>query len=236
MTSVRPWDDPRIAQGMRRQSALRQTRLQAGAKLVGWKVGFGAPAALQKLRLTGPLVGFLLDQAFLSSGDTVSVGGWHKPVAEPEIAILLGRDVAPDADDAAARAAVAALAPAIEIADADGPMDDVEAILAGDIFQRHVILGSGDTSRAGARLDGLSGRVTRSGQAIDVPADLQANTGDLVAIVRQVAAVAAQFADGLRAGEFIIAGSVIAPLFVAPGDVVTFELSPIGTVSVNFAA
>ena len=50
MTRVPP-DDPRIAQGMRRQAKLRQQRLQAGAKRIGWKVGFGAPAAMQKLEL-----------------------------------------------------------------------------------------------------------------------------------------------------------------------------------------
>src|SRR5215510_1454561 len=138
---------------MQRQSALRAQRLQAGAKLIGWKVGFGAPAAMEKLKLTGPLVGFLLDQGMLPSGATVKVAGWHKPVAEPEIAILLGRDVAADADDTAARAAVAALAPALEIADADGPMDDVEAILASNIFQRHVIVGPRDSDRKSTRLN-----------------------------------------------------------------------------------
>ena len=221
---------------MRRQADLLRARLSAGAKLVGWKVGFGAPAALDKLRIAAPLVGFLLDTGLLPAGATVPLAGWHKPVAEPEIAVHLGRDLPAGADDATARAAIAALGPAIELADADGPMDDVEAILAGDIFQRHVIVGRHDPARAGARLDGLSGRVDRSGEAVAVPADLQANTGDLIAIVRQVAAVAAQFADGLRAGQFIIAGAVTPPLFVAPGDSVTLELAPVGTVSVAFGA
>jgi 2-keto-4-pentenoate hydratase len=227
------WNDPRIAQGMRRQSELRARRLDAGARLIGWKVGFGAPAAKERLKIESPLVGFLLDQAVLSSGATVSLRGWQKPVAEPEIAIHLGRDVAPDAPAAAARAAIAALAPAIEIADVDCPMDDVEAILAGDIFQRHVVLGSRNRSHRDA--GGLSGRVRRSDTVLDVPADLQANTGDLVDIVRHVAATAALCADGLRAGQVIIAGSVTPPLFVAPGENVTFELVPIGAVSVAFA-
>jgi len=112
----------------------------------------------------------------------------------------------------------------------------VEVILAKNIFQRHVIVGRYDNSRASARLDGLSGSVSRSGEAVAVPADLQANTGNLIAIVRQVAAVAGKFADGLRAGQFIIAGSVIPPLFVAAGETVSFDLAPIGAVSVNFAA
>jgi 2-keto-4-pentenoate hydratase len=229
-------DDPRIVQGMRRQAALRAAWAQAGAKLIGWKVGFGAPAAMEKLRISGPLIGFLLDQALLPSPARVSVGGWIKPVAEPEIAVHIGCDVPRDADRDAARAAIAALGPAIEVADVDGPNDDVEAVLAGDIFQRHVVLGPRDASRAGARLDGLAGRVTRLGRALEVPSDLEANTGRLIDIVRHVAAATAQFADGLRAGQFIIAGSIVPPLFVAAGESIAFELHPVGTVSVAFTA
>jgi 2-keto-4-pentenoate hydratase len=229
-------NDPRIAAGMRRQTALRRERIAAGARLIGWKVGFGAPAALEKLRLSSPLVGFLLDSALLPRGATVALGGWQKPVAEPEIAVHVGRDVPAGADADAVRSAIAALGPAIEIADVDAPMDDVEAILAGDIFQRHVVLGPRDPACAGARLAGVSGQVIRSGNALDVPADLEANTGRLVDIVRHVANVAAELGEGLRAGQFIIAGSVVPPLFVTAGETVTFTLSPCGTVEVGFAA
>ena len=62
------FEDPRIAAGMRRQSALRHERLASGAKLAGWKVGFGAPAAKEKLKLAAPLTGFLLDRAILHLG------------------------------------------------------------------------------------------------------------------------------------------------------------------------
>jgi len=228
------WRDPRIAEGMRLQAELRRRRAQAGAKLIGWKVGFGAPAAKQKLKIEAPLVGFLTDQALLPSGATIALGDWQKPVAEPEIAIHLGRDVPGNADRATAKAAIAALGPAIEIADVDGPLDDVCSILAGDIFQRHVIVGSADSTRAGARLTGLIGRVVRSGKEVEMPSDLEADTGDLIDIVRDVAAVTARTGDGLKAGQLIIAGSVVPPLFVAPGETLTFELHPIGAVAVSF--
>ena len=39
--------DPRIAAGMRAQRDLRARYLREGAKQIGWKVGFGAPAASQ---------------------------------------------------------------------------------------------------------------------------------------------------------------------------------------------
>ena len=56
-------NDPRIAAGMRRQFELRKQQLDAGAKQIGWKVGLGAPAALERCKLTKPVVGFLLDRA-----------------------------------------------------------------------------------------------------------------------------------------------------------------------------
>ena len=118
-------NDPRIANGMRKQFALRRERLEAGAKQIGWKVGLGAPAAQQKNKLTAPLVGFLLDRAELATGATVSLNGWTKPAAEAEIAAYIHRDIPAGADRDTVRAAIGALGPAIELADVDSAMDDV---------------------------------------------------------------------------------------------------------------
>jgi 2-keto-4-pentenoate hydratase len=229
--------DPRISNGMRAQFDLRRKRLDAGAKQVGWKVGFGAPAAMEKLKLTAPLVGFLLDSAILSDRATVSLKGWQKPVAEAEIAAYIGHDIPGNADRETVRSAITALGPAIELADIDVPMDDVQAVLSGDIFQRHVILGPRDTTRARARLDGLSARITRSGKDVPAPADLEANTGEIVGIVRHVADVAAALGDGVRAGQFIICGALTGPMFLEPGETgLDYVLDPVGSVSVKFSA
>jgi 2-keto-4-pentenoate hydratase len=228
--------DPRIAKGMRAQMELRQKLLDSGAKQIGWKVGLGAPAMQAKCGLTAPIVGFLLDRAELASGATVPLAGWKKPVAEAEIATYIGRDLHAGANRDDVRRAIAALGPAIELADVDGPMDDVQATLAGDIFQRHVILGPRDALRGGARLDGLKGRVIRSGQDVPVPADLETNIGEVVNIVRHVADVAAAVGGGLRAGQFIICGSLTAPMFLEAGESsIDFQLAPIGEISVRFS-
>jgi 2-keto-4-pentenoate hydratase len=229
--------DPRIANGLRSQMELRQKLLDGGAKQIGWKVGLGAPAMQAKCKLTAPVVGFLLDRAELASGATVSLAGWHKPVAEAEIAAYIGKDLPARADHGQVRNAIAALGPAIELADVQGAMDDVEAALAGDIFQRHVILGPRDIMRSGGRLEGLKGRVTRSGQDVPVPADLETNIGELIGIIRHVADVAGAVGGGLRAGQFIICGSLTAPMFLEAGERgVDFELTPIGGVSVRFSS
>lgn len=229
-------NDPRIGNGMRAQMELRARLLDGGAKQIGWKVGFGAPTAQTNLRLTAPLVGFLLDRALMESGTDVSLAGWQKPAAEAEIAAYIGRDLPAGASREEVRKSIAALGPAIELADIDCPMDDVQAVLSGDIFQRHVILGPRDIMRAGARLNGLKGRVTRSGQDVPVPADLETNIGEVVNIVRHVADVAAAAGGGLRAGQFIICGSLTVPMLLEPGERgVDFTLEPIGSVLVQFS-
>jgi 2-keto-4-pentenoate hydratase len=228
--------DPRIAKGMRAQMELLERQLDGGAKQIGWKVGLGAPAMQAKCGLTAPIVGFLLDRAELASGATISLAGWRKPAAEAEIAAYIGRDLPAGAGREEVRRAIAALGPAIELADVDGPMDDVQAVLAGDIFQRHVILGPRDAMRSGARLDGLKGRVSQSGRDVPVPADLEANIGEVVNIVRHVADIAAAVGGGLRAGQFIICGSLTVPMLLEPGERgIDFELSPIGAISVRFS-
>jgi 2-keto-4-pentenoate hydratase len=228
-------DDARISKGMRAQVELRKRRFNEGAHQVGWKVGFGAPAAQQNLKLTAPLVGFILDRALLPTGAKLSISHWQKPVAEAEIAAYMGQDLPAHASRDDVRKAVGAIGPAIELADIDCPMDDVEAILSGDIFQRHVVLGQRDIMRQGARLAGLKGRVTRSGNDVPVPADLETNIGDILNIVRHVADVAEAMGDKLRAGQFIICGSLTAPMFLEKDESgVDFALEPIGGISVKF--
>src|SRR5688572_10306124 len=98
----------------------------------------------------------------------------------------MGADLPTDADATTAKAAIAALGPAIELADLEFPPDDVEKILTGNIYQRHVILGAPDSSRAGARTDGLLCRVMRRGAEAARTDNPQAATGEIVGIVRHV--------------------------------------------------
>lgn len=231
-----PLDDPRIAQGMATQFRLRATRLEAGEKLIGWKAGFGAPAVLAKLKLDAALAGFMTDKGKLPSGAAVSLAGWTKPAAEPEIAIYLGRDLPGGADEATARAAIAAIGPAIELVDLKPPLNDVEAILSGNIFHRHVILGAADQSRAGADVSGLTATIVRNGEEIGSTTEVEALTGPLVAIARRIADTVAGMGETLKAGEVIIAGSLVPAIFLSSEDrSLSYALDPIGAVEVSFS-
>jgi 2-keto-4-pentenoate hydratase len=232
------WDDPRISRGMAAQLRGRRELLEAGHKPLGWKLAFGGPAAMERLHTNAPLVGFLLQSALVPSGSTLSLSNWKKPAAEPEIAVYLGKDLPANAERNTTMAAIAALGPAIEVADVDHPSDDVEGTLACNIFQRHIILGGSDSSRAGGVLSSLTCRVLRNGSEIANTSDpqaLQKLTGELIDIVRHTANLLAAFGESLQAGQIIIAGSIIPPILVEPGEEIVFNLSPIDTISIRFA-
>src|SRR5437588_10976485 len=198
------WDDPRIARGMEKQLAARRARIAAGEKPLGWKVGLGAPPAMERLKIKAPLVGFMMQKSLIPNASTISLAGWTKPVVEPEIAVHMGKDLPGAADRAATVAAIAALGPAIELADLNPPPDDVEVTLAGNVFHRHVILGPPDSSRAGAKLEGLVGHVFRRGALAAKQENVEALIGEMIGIVQHVAGTLAAYGETLGAGDVII--------------------------------
>lgn len=228
------WDDPAVAVGMARQEQLLDSRLAAGERILGWKLGFGSPTAMATLGIGAPLVGFLTSRAVLPSGSRVPIEGWVKPAVEPEIAIHMKTDLGPGSSVDQARDAVAGLSPALEIVDLDQPLDDVVAALAGDIFQRHVIVGEPDLGRAGADLTDVQISVSNRGALIGSTKDPEANTGRLLDLVVHVATWAGRMGRRLEAGQIIIAGSVIPIIFAQAGDAVDYVCHPMGSLSVSF--
>ena len=183
---------------------------------IGWKAGFGSPAALARLGLERPLVGSLYAEGALPDGARVSVGSWTRPRLEAEIAVWVG-----------AGGSIGGLGAAIELADLEFEPDDVERILAGNIFHRHVLLGPVDPTRTTAAQ--VSCRVFRDGVEVAATGEPEALTGKLVDVL---AAVAAYAGDELDEGHVVIAGAVVPPLAVEPGQRWRVELPPLGSLSV----
>jgi 2-keto-4-pentenoate hydratase len=233
---MNPWDDPRVVRGMKAQLDERRARIAAGERPLGWKVGLGAPAALQRLELRGPVVGFLMQGALLPSGGTASFAGWTRPVAECEIAVRMGCDLGGGASPAEALAATKEIAPAIELADFDPPPtpDTIDAVLAGNIYQRHVVLGA--AWRRGGGTAGLVSRLLRRGAEAARTSEPEALTGKLADIVALVANTLAAHGERLSAGDVVITGSITPPIVLERDETgLTHALDPIGAVSVGFA-
>ena len=231
---MNPWEDPRIVEGLRRQLAARNEVLRAGAGHVGWKVGFGAPSSLELMQITAPLLGYLTDTTVVDDGATFETGGWTRGVVEFEVAVWMGSDLGAGAGESEAAAAVAAVGPALEVADVDLPVgpDRISDIMAGDIFHRGVIFGARDESRAGLDITGLTAQITLDDEVFATVTELEAITGAYPWIVSTVASTLASAGERLRAGDVIITGSVIPPVSVADADRFTFELAPYDPITV----
>jgi 2-keto-4-pentenoate hydratase len=210
----------------------RRRRIEAGEASLGWKLGMGVPAAMAKLGTDAPLVGYLLTSAQVGSGETVRLDGWSTPKLEPEIAVHMGTDLAPGVSREEAEAAIAGLGVAIELVDLDPDADDPGAILAADIFQRHVLLGP---VVEGAGAAGVSARIAHNGDEAAATEDATEATGDPVELVQHVANTVGAAGETLRAGEVVICGSVVPALAVAAGDEVEVQLEPLGRLGVKFS-
>ena len=189
-----------------------------GATRIGWKIGLNVPAVQEQLGIGRSVVGHLTTASLVGAGGAHSLTGAEKPFAEPEIAIEVGPD-----------GTIAGLAPAIEVADIDRPLDDVGEIVASNIFHRAVAIGSSVELDSA---DGIEAVLSVNGER---SASADAGASDLRAIVSLVDETLRAAGESLQAGDRIIAGSLTAPARVGPGDRAEITLGPIGTLAVVFS-
>jgi 2-keto-4-pentenoate hydratase len=196
----------------------RREILAQGAEPIGWKVGFNISAAQEKLGIDAPLAGFLSSNGVLEDGAEVSLDD-GPVVIESEVAVELG----PDARS------IAALLPALEVADPPDLDQDVETILAGNIFHRAVVFGPRvETNQPGG------GRVLVNGEVEHVmaPGETSAHLEEMIEAVRKrLAAVD----EDMLPGQRIITGVLAPPHAAHPGDRVRLELDALGGVELVFA-
>lgn len=198
----------------------RRDELAGGAEHLGWKVGFGSRAGMAGLGIDRPLVGYLTSGGRLTPGSSVSVAGWTGAVIEAEIAAYVGPDLA-----------VEGWALAIELADVDFPPDDVEDIVAGNVYHRHVLFGD----RVAALPDQRGVRLLRDGDEVAATCDPDELVGDLGWVLATTASTLAAAGSALRAGDVVITGSMLPPMAVAPGQAWEASAPGLGSIAVQLA-
>jgi 2-keto-4-pentenoate hydratase len=212
--------DERIARGMKSQLGDRRRAIARDDRGLGWKLGFGTAAAMEKLGIEAPLVGYLLESNRLESGAVVGISNWGNARLEPEIVARVGED-----------GGIAAIGAAIELIDLDPSVGDPEDILAADIFQRHVMLGP---VTEGASVADVSLRLYVNGEEVAAVDDVTEATGDLDGLVAHVAKTLEAAGESLERADMVICGSIVPALEITPGDEVEVRLEPLGSLAVSF--
>jgi len=229
------YNDPRLADGYFLQRLDRAARLRGGAKLIGAKVGVNDPATQQRLRLSGPLIGFLTDASIIDGERTISLGDFTLAGVEPELAIWLRHDIGPGADVKSVAAAIERIGLCAEIIDVSGRYDDVAALVGSNIMHRGVVFSTGQAlfSENSINSSWLEAR-HNSVPAWQLP--LGFILGDPRDALRFVADALAQQGDALLSGQVIITGLLTPiPLWVKPGDKVELDAGTFGSLNLDFS-
>ena len=192
----------------------RREILAQGAEPIGWKIGFNVRETQERLGIDGALAGFL-------TTDSLIEGHWdeYPVIVESEVAVEVGDD----------GRSIAALLPALEVANPPDLDLPVEQILAGNIFHRGVVFGP----RVETREPGAARILVNGEEQHTVPAD---RTGTrLEAMIEAVATRLGDAGEELRPGDRIITGIIAPPHEASPGDTVRLELESVGGVELRFS-
>jgi 2-oxo-3-hexenedioate decarboxylase len=112
------WPEFSIEQAYRVQDLTFARRLEAGETRVGVKLGLTSVAKQQRMGVNAPFVAWLTDSMALPLGTGVPVARFIHPRVEPEIAFVMGDDLAgPGVTAAVAMRSVATVHAAFEVID-----------------------------------------------------------------------------------------------------------------------
>ena len=194
--------------------------LEAGARVIGHKIGLTSIAVQQQLGVTEPDYGTLLDTMEITDGGQIDPSSYIAPRIELELAFRLSAPLTgPGVTPEDVRKATAAVHPAIELV--DSRIADWKITLVDTIADRASSAGW-MVGEAGAPLDELDVAaidvsLVRDGEAIQ--------SGRSAAVLGAPCAAVAWLANGLgalgaslSAGDIVLSGACTRMVPIAPGE------------------
>ena len=225
-----------LDQAYRVQLGLVARRAAEGERQVGWKVGLTAAAIQRQFGFHEPVFGCLTEEGRLRTGHVFARDALIRPGFESELCLRLGAPLSGAVDAAAARRAVAAVHPALEIIETRGDLTAQIAVgIADNAQQKAFVLGPEVPLAEGMRLDAVEVRVRVNGEEV-ARGRGEAVLGDPVNSLVWLAGKLAEYGRSLRPGDHVMTGSFVRQFPLAPGDRAEAEFAGIGTVSATVAA
>src|ERR1700716_3110284 len=228
------------AEGYRIQRAVHDLLLPYFGALVGYKIGCTSPVMQQYLAIPHPCGGGVFAKGVHQSGASLSAKDFVRVGVECEIAVRLGRELAPSQAPLTADAvalAIEAYLPGIEIVDdryVDWPTIGAPTLVADDFFAAGCVLGKPLARSAAPDLLAVVGRALINGVEVGqgTGADVLGHPHNALAWLANHLATEDK---GLRAGEIVLTGSLVKTVWLNAGDKVVMELEGLGRVEVAFS-
>ncbi|HEY5882505.1 MAG TPA: fumarylacetoacetate hydrolase family protein [Nakamurella sp.] len=215
------------------QRAFVQAKLDAGDRLVGYKLGLTSRNKQRAMGVDAPLYGRVTSSMLATYGDPIPLGRFIHPRVESEIAFLLKCDVTAPATVTSVLAATDLVYGAVDVL--DSRYQDFRFTLS-DVVADNASAGAfylGPIARPQHELElNLIGCVVRVDGEVTMTAAGAAVMGHPAASVAWLANQLAADGETLKAGQLVFSGGVTAPVPVVLGGSVTFEFDGLGTIEV----
>jgi 2-keto-4-pentenoate hydratase len=235
LTDELPTLTAREAYGVQRE--MLRLRRRDGDRRLGWKVALTSAATRAELQMDEPIAGHLAASSARGEGAAVALDRFIAPGVEPQIAVVMARDlsgpgVTPFEVLRAAEGAVAALG-IVDCRYRDWKCTVADAI-ADNAFAAGLVLGG--------RLCPLAGLDLRlEGVAVEHNGRLAATAAGAATLDHPLNAVAwlanhlAGLGGGLKVGDVVLTGSLTGILRPQAGDHLRAAFTHLGPVSVRFS-
>ncbi|KTE40408.1 MULTISPECIES: 2-keto-4-pentenoate hydratase [Sphingopyxis] len=210
-------------------------RLDRGERLVGIKMGLTSRAKMRQVGVDQMAWGRLTDAMMLDEGGSLSLANFIHPRIEPEIAFLMGAPLAGRVTMVEALAAVAAVAPAMEVI--DSRYEDFKFalpdVIADNSSSSGFVIGgwndpSQDLSNLGVILE-IDGAVTEVGSSAAI-------LGHPLRSLVAAAAMVSQGGGRIEEGDIVLAGGITAAPALHGGQAIRTTIENLGSVALRVQA
>jgi 2-keto-4-pentenoate hydratase len=206
---------------------------EAGARVLGHKVGLTSAAIQAWLKVDEPDFGTLMDFMLIPQGGSVDFGRMMQPRAEGELAFVLAEDLeGPSVTAVDVLQATSFVLPAIEVIDSrilDWNLT-LEDTVADNASSGLFVLGSEPISVEQVDMQLVGMALRRRGRVVSTGAGL-ACMGNPVEAVAWLANKLSSLGQPLEAGQIILSGALGPAVPVQPGDWFEMTLGDLGQVS-----
>ncbi len=218
------------------QQALMQRRVTAGDRIVGYKAALTSAAMQAREGIDTPVLGTLLASRCHEPDRPVSLRGYLQATVEPEVGMVLARDLAgPGVTLQAAHAAIAGFTAAVEVGDIRTPgRRSLQHSICCNTFNGGAVFGASVCAPYGVdlRREGMVLACNGQHRASATAAEVLGNP--LLSVVF-IANKLAELGLGLKAGMVLLTGSIVASIPVQAGDTVQVGFSHLGELTVQFS-
>ncbi len=217
-------------------------KLEAGRKIIGWKIGLTSKAMQYALNITTPDSGVLFDDMLFADGSSIPQTRFIQPRIEAEIAFVMKADLkGPNVTVEQVLAATDYVTPSLEILDtrilrvdpATKKSRNIVDTISDNAANAGIVLGTQKHRPQDIELRWVGAIVFKNDEVEET--GLGAGVlNDPTLGIAWLANRLHHYGDSISAGQIVLSGSFIRPLETKHGDTIHADFGTFGSVSCRF--